>query len=294
LESNSAIATRVIYFNWSLSRNWTVDSLRLFHFLPWTRAAAIAHDHYKCTREDWALAFRGLAVTYGALYDDAFQDAFQQMHTAICNNQIGHSFTFDFLEAYTSDLFYRLSTSTRTPTVPTMLPGGSVLTVVQKFTPKQWDRAFVKGFTAVTAQFDSLLTFQTYTLRRIGQPKYPQPSNKPNRPNNPRGPDKPPPPSTVTTTTPGTSAKTPQASPRNRQPQKVCFMSFLRHYKINMKTSNELPKKCEVTCKRLYYADLPKDFTSSAATTIAENTTLVSEENRSKLLAKIAADKKYS
>lgn len=64
-------------------------------------------------------------------------------------------------------------------------------------------------------------------------------------------------------------------------------MSFLRHYKINMKTSNELPKKCKVTCKRLH-------FTRSAATAIAENTTLVSEENRAKLLAKIASDKKYS
>jgi hypothetical protein len=71
-------------------------------------------------------------------------------------------------------------------------------------------------------------------------------------------------------------------------------MSFLRHYKINMKSSNELPKKCEATCKRLHYADLPKDFTRQAATTIAENTTLVSEENRIKPIAKIAADKKYA
>jgi hypothetical protein len=71
-------------------------------------------------------------------------------------------------------------------------------------------------------------------------------------------------------------------------------MSFLSHYKVNMKTSNELPKKCETTCRRLYYADLPKDYTRAAATTIAQNTTLVSEENRSKLLANIAADKKYA
>jgi hypothetical protein len=52
LRSNASIATKVIYFTWTLSRNWGPDSLRLFHFLPYSRAHAIASNHFKCTRDD--------------------------------------------------------------------------------------------------------------------------------------------------------------------------------------------------------------------------------------------------
>jgi hypothetical protein len=69
-------------------------------------------------------------------------------------------------------------------------------------------------------------------------------------------------------------------------------MSFLREYKINLKTSNTLPKQCDHTCKRVHYAALPKDFGQAAALEIAKVTTLVSEENRAALIAAITADSK--
>jgi hypothetical protein len=159
LESNPAIATKVIYFTWTLSRNWGPDSLRLFHFLPYARAHGIASNHFKCTRDDWALAIRGLALTYGALYDDAFQDIFQRMHSEICNGQIGHSFSFPFLEAYTSDMFYRLSVATHTPTTPTYLPGNPVAVITADYTPRIWAQAFMTGFNSITTQFNSPLSF---------------------------------------------------------------------------------------------------------------------------------------
>jgi hypothetical protein len=295
LESNPTIATKVIYFTWTLSRNWGPDSLRLFYFLPYSRAHGIASNHFKCTRDDWALAIRGLALTYGALHDDAFQDIFQRMHSEICNGQIGHSFSFAFLEAYTSDMFYRLSVATRTPTTPTHLPGNPVAVITADYTPRIWAQAFMTGFNSITAQFNSPLSFQTYTLRRQGQAHYPFPSHKPVRANQPRKERDPSLPARDRDTStasgavspPGTSTTTP------RVPRKLCFMSFLRHYKITLKSSNEIPKKCETTCKRLHYTELPKDYTRMAATTIAQNTTLVTEENRTKLIAAIAADKKY-
>jgi hypothetical protein len=101
------------------------------------------------------------------------------MHSAICNGQIRHSFSFAFLEAYTSDMYYRLSIVTRTPTTPTLLPGNPVEVITANYSPCKWAQAFMTGFNSITAQFDSPLSFQTNTLRRQGQPHYPLPSHKP-------------------------------------------------------------------------------------------------------------------
>jgi hypothetical protein len=193
---------------------------------PTTRVQRLHRNHFKCTRDDWALAFRGLALTYGALYNDAFQDTFQAMHSAICNGQICHSFSFAFLEEYTSDMLYRLSIATRTPTTPTLLPGNPVAVINSAYSPRIWAQAFMTGFISITAQFDSPLSFQTYNLRRQGQPHYPLPSHKPVRSQQPRqerdlpgGRERDAPPAPGATTPTGTFTTTP------RIPRKLCFMS---------------------------------------------------------------------
>jgi hypothetical protein len=51
-ESNPAIALKVIFFAFSLSRNWNSESLRPFHFLPTARATTLASTRATTTRED--------------------------------------------------------------------------------------------------------------------------------------------------------------------------------------------------------------------------------------------------
>ncbi|KAJ1422983.1 hypothetical protein B484DRAFT_398858 [Ochromonadaceae sp. CCMP2298] len=57
-ETNSAIATQIVYGNWTMARSIVLGSLRLFHFLPAIRANFIGNNHFKCTHADWVLAFR--------------------------------------------------------------------------------------------------------------------------------------------------------------------------------------------------------------------------------------------
>jgi hypothetical protein len=185
----------------------------------------------------------------------------------------------EYLEAHTIDMFYRFSQATRTPTIHVVLPGNSTPVITQYYTPTQWAAAFYAGFQALVTQFSNPLNFQTYTLRRAGLPAYPNPSFKPVTRGEPR------PPRADTTTgdapSPGNSNK------------RTCFMIFLRHYKIAIKSTGEVPKACETTCNRLHYAQLPKGYLRATAADIATKTTLVSDENRIKLHAAIAADSKF-
>ncbi|KAJ1415976.1 hypothetical protein B484DRAFT_401306, partial [Ochromonadaceae sp. CCMP2298] len=116
-ETNSGIALKVFYFSFDLARCFTPDSLRLFHFLPTVRAGQVANAHFKCTREDWVLILRGMAVTYGPAYDAVWQTAFQSMHSTACNEQVGHSFSYEYLEAYLNDMFFRFAQAARNPRI---------------------------------------------------------------------------------------------------------------------------------------------------------------------------------
>ncbi|KAJ1437708.1 hypothetical protein B484DRAFT_470358, partial [Ochromonadaceae sp. CCMP2298] len=78
-ESNPSVALKACLFIFALSRNWQPDSLRLFHFLPEGRAAALASARFKGTWQDWIDALRGLAATYSALFDTSYGTAFLDM-----------------------------------------------------------------------------------------------------------------------------------------------------------------------------------------------------------------------
>ncbi|KAJ1395544.1 hypothetical protein B484DRAFT_407579 [Ochromonadaceae sp. CCMP2298] len=237
-----------------------------------------------------------MAVTYGPAYDSAWQTAFQSMHSTACNEQVGHSFSFEYLEAYLNDMFFRFTQAARNPRLVVILPGGDGPILPLDLSPTQWASAVTTGFNSLVSLFDSPLTYQTYCLRKAGQQATPNPSYRPTRgtaaPTQPKAKSKPKADPTVPQTprspkptTPGTARPSPSAP-------KICFMSFLREYKINLKTSNTLPKPCEAACKRTHYSALPKDFGKASALEIAKITTLVSEENRIVLIAAITSDNK--
>jgi hypothetical protein len=137
------------------------------------------------------------------------------------------------------------------------------------------------------AQFSNPLNFQTYTLRRTGLPAYPNPLYKPITRGEPR-----PPRDRADPAAPGDAPPGDAPSPGNAN-KRTCSMSFLRHYKIAIKSTGEVPKVCEKTCIRLHYSHLPKGYLRATAADIATKTTLVSDENRIKLHAAIAADPKF-
>ncbi|KAJ1412339.1 hypothetical protein B484DRAFT_402326 [Ochromonadaceae sp. CCMP2298] len=74
--------------------------------------------------------------------------------------------------------------------------------------------------------------------------------------------------------------------------QKLCFMSFLRAYKLNLRTTNAPPKDCLKTCTRLHHKALPKGFSRAKVLEIARISKLVTEENRAGLITAINADPK--
>ncbi|KAJ1400130.1 hypothetical protein B484DRAFT_406095, partial [Ochromonadaceae sp. CCMP2298] len=280
-ETNSGIALKVFFFSFDLARCFTPDSLRLFHFLPTVRAGQIANAHFKCTREDWVLILRGMAFTYGPAYDAVWQTAFQSMHSTACNEQVGHSLSYEYLEAYLNDMFFRFTQAARNPRIVVTLPGGEGPVLPLDLSPAQWATAITSGFNSLVSLFDSPLTYQTYCLRKAGQQTAPNPSYKTARSASTTTAQKTsrPPKGKVDPSTP-TAARaprptTPGSARTSPAPLRYCFMSFLREYKINLKTSNTLPKQCDHTCKRIHYAALPKDFGQAAALDIAKVTTLV-------------------
>jgi hypothetical protein len=140
-----------------MARSIIMGSLRLFHFLTAVRAKSIANNHYKCVYADWVLSFRGMAVTFGAFWDDAYQIAFQEMHKYLCNN----GYSFEYLEAVSIDMFARISAAAREPTTAVILPGVTTAVVPLKLTPHNWAAAFLAGFHAVISQLDNPLYYQT-------------------------------------------------------------------------------------------------------------------------------------
>jgi hypothetical protein len=271
-------------FLWTLSRNWQADSLRLLHFLPVARAATLAKNNFKCTREDFILALRGMAITYGACYGRWYQSAFQEMHSIAVNEQTGHSFSFEYLESLLNDMFYRFATAARAPRIPVLLPGGACEVTPIDLSPRRWAAAFLAGFTSLSILLQNSLPYQTYNLRRHGQPQHPHPVFRPVRASEPREKPDREPQQRGTATQP-----TPRGAARE---QKLCFMSFMRVYKINLRTTNEPPKACEKTCTRLHHNALPKGFSRTTALNIARITNLVTQENRAGLITAINADPK--
>ncbi|KAJ1421555.1 hypothetical protein B484DRAFT_399422 [Ochromonadaceae sp. CCMP2298] len=142
-ETNSAIATQIVY------GNWIMGSLRQFHFLPAASANSIGNNHFKCTYADWVLAFWGLAVTLGAFWDNAYQIAFQEMHNYLCKNQAGNGYSFEYLEAVSIDIFARISSAANDPNTAVILPGATDSVIPLKFTPQTWAAAFLSGFHGV-------------------------------------------------------------------------------------------------------------------------------------------------
>jgi hypothetical protein len=123
-----------------MARSWTIGCLRLFHFLPSSRAASIANSNFKATYHDYVLAFRGLAVTLGAFWDDAYQTAFQEMHKHLCNHQTGLGYSFEYLEALTNDMLARIAAAARDPHTAVLLPGAAETVVPLKFGPRSGQR----------------------------------------------------------------------------------------------------------------------------------------------------------
>jgi hypothetical protein len=225
------------------------------------------------------------------------------MHSTVCNERTGHSFSYEFLESYTIDMFYRFTAAARNPRLPTILPGTTTEILPIHLTPETWAKAFYVGLEALVRLFDNPLSYQTWLLRRAGELPYPNSAHRPARStHSPRSSKQPtqqrkdrparPLPALYLPTPTGGSASGRAHGPGTQQPPKLCFMSFLRQYKVNLKSTNTLPKKCEASCKRLHYANLPREFLKSTALEIAKVTSLVTEEARASLLAAIAADPK--
>jgi hypothetical protein len=77
------------------------------------------------------------------------------------------------------------------------------------------------------------------------------------------------------------------------RPQMICFRSVLAEYKLPALPENVVPKKCEVSCKRLHYGQIPKGALRKPLVDIATTIKLVSEDTRKLLLAAIKADSKF-
>jgi hypothetical protein len=157
----------------------------------------------------------------------------------------------------------------------------------------------------MTKQLDNPLHYQTWILRRAGQAATPFPAHKPVRTSAPPAPA--PPPGTRLSPGPRLSPgnripRNPKGAPASPQPPapngrsthvRICFISFLRHYKLNLKSTNALPAKCEATCNRLHYKDVKDELSKAQALDIARASTLVTDENRPALITAISADNKF-
>ncbi|KAJ1381068.1 hypothetical protein B484DRAFT_411835, partial [Ochromonadaceae sp. CCMP2298] len=117
-DSNPAIAIKVIFFTWGLSRNWQPDSLRLFHFLPVGRATVLANARFKATRDDWLEALRGMAAVYSVFYDSSYDTNLLAMVNLAHAQQSGQFYSYDYLESTVNDMFFRFFDAARNPTQP--------------------------------------------------------------------------------------------------------------------------------------------------------------------------------
>ncbi|KAJ1439669.1 hypothetical protein B484DRAFT_467694 [Ochromonadaceae sp. CCMP2298] len=125
--------------------------------------------------------------------------------------------------------------------------------------------------------------FPSHKPTRNAAPPNPNPAPNPRSSPNPRSPRN----------KGGPASPQPAAQTGRATQVRICFISFLRHYKINMKTTNALPSKCEATCNRLHYKDVKGELSKAQVLDIARASTIVTEENRPALITAISADTKF-
>ncbi|KAJ1428579.1 hypothetical protein B484DRAFT_396717, partial [Ochromonadaceae sp. CCMP2298] len=264
-ESNPTVALKACLFIFALSRNWQPDSLRLFHFLPEGRAAALASTRFKGTWQVWIDALRGLAATYSALFDTSYGTAFLDMVNLAYAQQAGQAYTSAYLEASLNDMLFRFFDAARNPTIPVQLPGASKLAGLMLI-----------GFRALVEELRSPARFQAYTFRMESQPRTHYPLYRTTKMDRAEGDDE---------------RRRPPPAPAARPDARTCFFNVLREYKVPLK-SGDLPKQCDDKCRRLHFAQMPKGSCRTSLLQLAANTSLVSEDNRETLIAKITADKR--
>ncbi|KAJ1385735.1 hypothetical protein B484DRAFT_13455, partial [Ochromonadaceae sp. CCMP2298] len=282
-------------FIFALSRNWQSDSLRLFHFLPEGRAAALASARFKGTWQDWIDALRGLAATYSALFDTSYGTAFLDMVNLAYAQQAGQAYTYAYLEASLNDMLFRFFDAARNPTIPVQLPGASKVRTPIIYPPHQWAGLMLVGFRALVEELRSPARFQAFTFRMESQPRTPYPLYRTTKMDRAEGDDerRRPPPAPAARRRPDRPERTPTLD-RKKPPSsdaRTCFFSVLREYKVPLK-SGDLPKQCDDKCRRLHFAQMDKGSCRTFLLQLAANTSLVSEDNREALIAKITADKR--
>ncbi|KAJ1429638.1 hypothetical protein B484DRAFT_396296 [Ochromonadaceae sp. CCMP2298] len=204
------------------------------------------------------------------------------------SQQAGQAYTFAYLEASLNDMLFRLFDAACNPTVPVQLPGAS----------KRWAGLMLTGFRALVDELRSPAWFQAFTFRMESQPRTPHPLYRTTKMDRAEDDDERRrlPAAPLARKRPDRSDRSERPSPPDRKkPQsadaRTSFFSVLREYKVPLK-SGELPKQCDDKCRRLHFAQMPKGSCRTSLLQLAANTSLVSEENREALIAKITANKR--
>ncbi|KAJ1385174.1 hypothetical protein B484DRAFT_410586, partial [Ochromonadaceae sp. CCMP2298] len=174
--------------------------------------------------------------------------------------QAGQAYTYAYLEASLNDMLFRFFDAARNPTIPVKLPGASKVRTPIIYPPHQWAGLMLVGFRALVEELRSPARFQAFTFRMESQPRTPYPLYRTTKMDRAEGDDerRRPPPAPAARRRPDRAERTPPLD-RKKPPSadaRTCFFSVLREYKL------------------------------------AANTSLVSEDNREALIAKITADKR--
>jgi hypothetical protein len=158
------------------------------------------------------------------------------------------------------------------------------------------------GFRALMEDYCSPANYQIFLFRRESQPCYPYPSFKTasvERENEVGERRRPPPPASAaprkdpshkgvntTPTSKPSSPSSPSTTPT------TCFLSVLRKYKIPLKGTQEIPRLCDDSCKRVHFAQLPKATSRAPLIRAAATIKILTNADRESLIAKITADKR--
>ncbi|KAJ1397009.1 hypothetical protein B484DRAFT_438722 [Ochromonadaceae sp. CCMP2298] len=158
------------------------------------------------------------------------------------------------------------------------------------------------GFRALMEDYCSPANYQIFLFCRESQPRYPYPSFKTARVEREDevGERRRTPPTTAAAPRKDPSRKEAKTTPTSKPSSPsspsttptTCFMSVLREYKIPLKGTQEIPRLCDDSCKRVHFAQLPKATSRAPLLRAAATIKILTDTDRESLIAKITADKR--
>lgn len=266
------LSTKVLCFDFALLSERRGPSLSLYHYLPADLVAQCPTGMLVC-RDHWIGALRGIGLTYGVLYHEAFDREFTELTINVQRNQIAIHFDVTYITHVITEQLASFTTIARSPTTvfPSHVTGLPLMT--RDVAPSQWARemrtCLYNSLCGLSHEHAAQFKTQLDALPRTQTPL----GFKPQSQSQPKA-------STKPTTAPRTTQQPPNASPK--APVRLCIPNLVQTFGVGSESCSDQ------SCPNLHYRAIRGMPLQRAEKFVTEST--LSPSTRQALLTHIRKD----